>query len=69
MKDKQLTNFLIEELLEKGKVIIYNFGTFELLPARKGKYYNMHRKEETEEGKRKWRVRFKMATGLKNKLK
>ena len=69
MKDKQLTNFLIEELLEKGKVIIYNFGTFELLPVRKGKYYNMHRKEETEEGKRKWRVRFKMATGLKNKLK
>lgn len=69
MKDKELTEYLVEKLLKHGKVIIYNFGTFELLPARKGKYYNMHRKEETTEGKRKWRVRFKMATALKEKLK
>lgn len=69
MKDNKLVNFLIEKLLKDKKLIIYGFGTFRIVPGRKGKYYNIHEKRETTEGKRHWRITFTPCTALKNLLK
>jgi len=61
--------FIMKELKERKKSIVYNLGTFEVLPGKAGQYWNMIDKKMTTEGKRKFRVRFKMSPKLKQWLK
>jgi nucleoid DNA-binding protein len=65
---KPFLDFLLKELQENNKTIIYNFGTFEKIPSRKGSHWDIRAKKNVK-AKRKYRIKFRPATKLKEWLR
>ena len=68
MKQHDITEYIKAELNQEKRCVISGLGVFELIPARKGKHFNMHTRV-WEETKRKYRIRFKQSPVLKEWLK
>lgn len=69
MNTKWIGDLIKKGLKEDKKFRIWGVGTLELLPARKGKFYNMHTGEWTDKTSRKWRVKFTPTHAFKEWLK
>lgn len=69
LRQHDITEYIKNKLLKDKKCTISGFGTFLLAPTRKGKHYDMVKKEWVEGTTRKYRVKFKAGSVLQKWVK
>lgn len=65
MIHKQITDWIVDQLIRKGRFSIRGLGTFKVKPARKGMAFNNGTFKDVTH---KWRVVFKCSDTLKQRL-
>lgn len=60
MKQQDITEYVKEQIKKHGRCVIYGLGVWEVVPARKGKHFDMNKREWVEPTK-KYRIKYKTA--------